>query len=44
MAERLAGPGALDQFDTFPKLLAHHALARGAMPALREKHLGIWQT
>lgn len=38
MAESLAG------LDTFPKLLAHHALARGALPALREKHLGIWQT
>jgi long-chain acyl-CoA synthetase len=38
MAESLAG------LDTFPKLLAHHAKVRGALPALREKHLGIWQT
>jgi len=30
--------------DTFPKLLQHHALARGALPAIREKDLGIWQT
>jgi len=30
--------------DTFPKLLRHHALTRGARPAIREKDLGIWQT
>jgi long-chain acyl-CoA synthetase len=30
--------------DTFPKLLMHHARARGAKPAIREKDLGIWQT
>ena len=30
--------------DTFPKLLMHHARARGALPAIREKDLGIWQT
>ncbi len=30
--------------DTFPKLLQHHALVRGALPAIREKDLGIWQT
>jgi long-chain acyl-CoA synthetase len=30
--------------DTFPKLLRHHALTRGALPAIREKDLGIWQT
>ncbi|MEX2239890.1 MAG: AMP-binding protein [Burkholderiales bacterium] len=30
--------------DTFPKLLLHHARVRGALPAIREKHLGIWQT
>jgi long-chain acyl-CoA synthetase len=30
--------------DTFPKLLRHHALVRGALPAIREKDLGIWQT
>jgi long-chain acyl-CoA synthetase len=33
--------GALD---TFPKLLLHHAAARGERPAIREKDLGIWQT
>ncbi|MGH8747410.1 MAG: AMP-binding protein, partial [Burkholderiales bacterium] len=33
--------GALD---TFPKLLLHHAEARGERPAIREKDLGIWQT
>jgi long-chain acyl-CoA synthetase len=33
--------GALD---TFPKLLRHHAAARGERPAIREKNLGIWQT
>ncbi len=31
-------------FDTFPKLLAHHAQVRGALPAIREKDLGVWQT
>jgi long-chain acyl-CoA synthetase len=30
--------------DTFPKLLLHHARVRGALPAIREKDLGIWQT
>ena len=30
--------------DTFPRLLAHHALARAERPAIREKDLGIWQT
>ncbi len=30
--------------DTFPKLLMMHARVRGALPAIREKHLGIWQT
>jgi long-chain acyl-CoA synthetase len=29
--------------DTFPKLLLHHARARGGHPAIREKALGIWQ-
>jgi long-chain acyl-CoA synthetase len=38
MAEELSG------LDTFPKLLMHHARVRGAMPAIREKDLGIWQT
>ena len=31
-------------FDTFPKLLLHHARVRGERPAIREKDLGIWQT
>jgi long-chain acyl-CoA synthetase len=30
--------------DTFPRLLLHHAAVRGDRPAVREKHLGIWQT
>ena len=30
--------------DTFPKLLLLHARVRGALPAMREKDLGIWQT
>jgi long-chain acyl-CoA synthetase len=38
MAEDLSG------LDTFPKLLLHHARARGERPAMREKDLGIWQT
>jgi long-chain acyl-CoA synthetase len=29
--------------DTFPKLLLHHARARGGKPAIREKAFGIWQ-
>ena len=32
------------KLDTFPKLLAHNAKVRGALPAIREKNLGIWQT
>jgi len=38
MSENLSG------LDTFPKLLLHHARVRGALPAIREKDLGIWQT
>ena len=38
MSENLSG------LDTFPKLLQHHARVRGALPAIREKDLGIWQT
>ena len=34
----------IGKLDTFPKLLMHHALVRGARPAIREKDLGIWQT
>ncbi len=30
--------------ETFPRLLFHHAQVRGPHPAMREKHLGIWQT
>jgi long-chain acyl-CoA synthetase len=36
--------GAPGNADTFPKLLMHHARERGQRPAIREKHLGIWQT
>ncbi|MEP7181528.1 MAG: AMP-binding protein [Betaproteobacteria bacterium] len=32
------------RFDTFPRLLLHHAEVRGGHPACREKDLGIWQT
>src|SRR5688500_4898662 len=35
---------AIGTLDTFPKLLMHHAQVRGSRPAIREKHLGIWQT
>jgi long-chain acyl-CoA synthetase len=35
---------AIGTLDTFPKLLMHHAQARGGRPAIREKDLGIWQT
>jgi len=35
---------AVGTLDTFPKLLMHHAHARGGRPAIREKDLGIWQT
>ena len=35
---------AIGTLDTFPKLLMHHAHARGDRPAIREKDLGIWQT
>jgi long-chain acyl-CoA synthetase len=38
MSEDISG------LDTFPKLLLHHAKRRGALPAMREKDLGIWQT
>jgi long-chain acyl-CoA synthetase len=31
-------------FDTFPKLLMHHARERGERPAIREKSRGIWRT
>jgi len=34
----------IGKLDTFPKLLVHHAQARGERPAIREKDLGIWQT
>ena len=30
--------------ETFAALLVEHARVRGNRPALREKHLGIWQT
>jgi long-chain acyl-CoA synthetase len=35
---------AIGTLDTFPRLLMHHAQARGELPAIREKDLGIWQT
>ncbi len=34
----------ISKYDTFPKLLQFNAASRGAMPAMREKDLGIWQT
>ena len=37
----MPAPRALD---TFPRLLLHHASARGDKPAIREKDLGIWQS
>lgn len=39
-----ASTGGADPITTFPKLLAGHVRARGRRPAIREKHLGIWQT
>ena len=44
MATGVGSSSALDTLDTFPKLLLHHARARGDRPAIREKDLGIWQT
>jgi len=41
MTQRPARDPALD---TFPKLLAYNARARGDRPAMREKDLGIWQS
>jgi long-chain acyl-CoA synthetase len=45
-----AGPGekhvtadATAHLDTFPKWLAHHAMARPDRPAMRHKDLGIWR-
>ncbi|MCC6531222.1 MAG: hypothetical protein IT531_01620 [Burkholderiales bacterium] len=35
---------AEERFDTFPRLLGHHARVRGDRPAIREKDRGIWQT
>ena len=41
----MAAPLArLDAGLTFPRLLLRHAAERRDRPALREKHLGIWQT
>jgi long-chain acyl-CoA synthetase len=34
----------ISTYNTFPKLLQHNAQTRGAMPSMREKALGIWQT
>ena len=33
-----------ETLDTFPKLLMHHGRINAERPAIREKHLGIWQT
>ena len=35
---------AMTTANTFPALIAEHARVRGQRPAIREKHLGIWQT
>jgi long-chain acyl-CoA synthetase len=34
----------IEQPQTFPALVEHHARVRGNRPAMREKDLGIWQT
>ncbi len=39
-----ANYAAVDGLHTFPRLLFHHASVRPNAPAMREKHLGIWQT
>ena len=39
-----ANYGTLDGLHTFPRLMLHHAHVRPNAPAMREKHLGIWQT
>lgn len=44
MAERTPAAVDIAVLDTFPKLLAHNAVARGDRPAMREKDLGIWQS
>ncbi len=33
-----------EALDTFPRLVLHHAQTRPMHPAIREKHLGIWQS
>ena len=40
----MSAPTANHLADTFPRLLLKHASERPTAPALREKHLGIWQT
>ncbi len=40
----MSAPTANHPADTFPRLLLKHASERPNAPALREKHLGIWQT
>ncbi|HMB48612.1 MAG TPA: AMP-binding protein, partial [Afifellaceae bacterium] len=42
MPDAVAQSDARD--DTFPKLLLRNAAVRGGRPAMREKHLGIWQS
>jgi long-chain acyl-CoA synthetase len=44
MAERTPAAVDIAVLDTFPKVLAHNAAARGDRPAMREKDLGIWQS
>jgi len=43
-SERFASEGMMEELDTFPRLLLHHAKVRPNAPATREKDLGIWQT
>jgi long-chain acyl-CoA synthetase len=44
MTEATAALPDIAVHDTFPKLLAYNAAARGARMAIREKDLGIWQS
>ena len=37
-------PSSHMEQDTLPKLLEYNAKVRGAIPAIREKGYGIWQT
>ncbi len=44
MSANSAAATSSPQFDTIPKLLIHHAQARGDRPSIREKDFGIWQS